>query len=189
MADPADVLDRLGDIRVSEHLLSKLKYAQNTARAALAAEMEKIGLTTPQFLALAAIEETAEISSADLARCSFVTAQAMVAIVARLQSSGLITRAPAPRGGRALVLRLTEKGSEKLRQARMHAYALERYIYELLGGAAYGTLLRALDRITEALSQATTLTKTTPWDTYVEATPLPEPPQPTRKPVRKRRSS
>ena len=182
MADRAEVLDRLEDTRVSEHLLSKLKYAQNTARAALAAELEKIGLTTPQFLALAAIEESAEISSAELARRSFVSAQAMVAIVARLESTGLITRAAG--AGRVLTLRLTDEGARMLRNGRMHAYALERYIYELLGGAAYDTLLRALDRITESLSQATTLTKTTPWDAYVEAAPVPEPSAQPAKPKR-----
>ena len=90
MADPAQTLRRLEDTSVCAHLLSKLKYAQATTRAALAAEFDKIGLTTPQFLALAAIEENEDISSAELARQSFVSPQAMITIVARLQAAGIL---------------------------------------------------------------------------------------------------
>jgi DNA-binding MarR family transcriptional regulator len=170
---PADVLRRLQDLCISAHLFSKLKYAQATARAALAAEFDRIGLTTPQFLALAAIELNADISSAELARQSFVTPQAMITIVARLESSGLITRVPAARGGRSLTMRLTAKGAQLLSEARTHAYAIERYILELLGPEQYSTLMNSLDRITIALSQGTTLKKTSPWDVYLADAPVP----------------
>ncbi len=95
MADSPDVLHRLEELSVCEHLLSKLKYAQAASRAALETEFGQIGITIPQFLALAAIEENADISSAELARMSYVSPQAMITIVARLQSAKLITRAPA----------------------------------------------------------------------------------------------
>jgi DNA-binding MarR family transcriptional regulator len=172
MADPAETLRRLEDTSVCAHLLSKLKYAQATTRAALADELGKIGLTTPQFLALAAIDESEDISSAELARQSFVTPQAMMTIVGRLEAAGLITRARAKRGGRAIAMRLTETGKEKLSEARTHAYAIERYILDLLGAGTYETLLQALDRITDGLSDATTFTKSSPWDVYVENAPL-----------------
>jgi DNA-binding MarR family transcriptional regulator len=170
MADPGEILSRLEDMRISAHLLSKLKYAQATARTALAVEFDKIGLTTPQFLALAAVDENHDISSAELARRSFCSAQAMTAIVARLEGSGLISRTPAARGGRSLSMQLTPKGEALLDRAREHAYAIERYVYELLGADAYGSLLDSLDRITDALSQETTVTKTSPWDAYVRPT-------------------
>jgi len=168
MADPAEVLERLEDTRATAHLLSKLKYAQATTRAALAAELDKIGLTTPQFLALMAIEQKADISSAELARQSFCSPQAMVTIAARLKSAGFISRTPAVGGGRSLTMRLTEKGQATLNEARAHAYAIERYIYELLGATAYAQLLTSLDRVTDAFSQAETFTRTTPWDAFLE---------------------
>ena len=168
MADPAEVLERLEDLRTSAHLLSKLKYAQATTRTALAAELDKVGLTTPQFLALMAIEQNADISSAELARQSFCSPQAMITIAARLRSAGLISRAPAAGGGRSLTMRLTEKGRATLNEARAHAYAIERYIFELLGADGFAQLLRSLDRVTDAFSQAATFTRTTPWDAYVE---------------------
>jgi DNA-binding MarR family transcriptional regulator len=171
MADPNDVLARLEDHRVSAHLLSKLKYAQATTRTALAEELGKIGLTTPQFLALSAIEQNADISSAELARQSFCSPQAMITIVARLDAAGWIKRTPAAGGGRSLTLRLTERGEATLSEARAHAYAIERYIFELLGAGAYAQLLNSLDRVIEALSQSATFTRSTPWDAYVEHPP------------------
>jgi len=168
---PAEVLRALEDTCISAHLFSKLKFAQATARTALAAEFERIGLTTPQFLALAAIEQNADISSAELARRSFVTPQAMITIVARLESAGLITRVPAARGGRSLTMRLTTKGEGQLWEARRHAYAIERHILQLLGPERYSALLTSLDQITSSLSHGTTLTKTTPWDIYLEDAP------------------
>jgi DNA-binding MarR family transcriptional regulator len=168
MADPRPTLARLQDKSVCAHLLSKLKYTHATTRTALAVEFDKIGLTTPQFLALAAIDESADISSAELARQSFVSPQAMITIVARLESAGLITRTPATGGGRTLTMRLTEKGRDMLEQARAHAYAIERYILDLLGPQKYDALLDSLETITDALSQATTYTKSSPWDVYVE---------------------
>jgi DNA-binding MarR family transcriptional regulator len=167
MAEPPDVLHRLEDRSIREHLLSKLKYAQAASRAALETELSRIGITIPQFLALAAIEESAFLSSAELARMSYVTPQAMITIVARLQSANLISRAPAAGGGRSLTLRLTAKGTELLGQARAHAYAIERYILDELGDDAYARLLSSLDRITDALTRAATVTKTTPWDAYL----------------------
>ncbi len=171
MADSPDVLSLLEERSVCEHLLSKLKYAQAASRAALETEFGQIGITIPQFLALAAIEENADISSAELARMSYVSPQAMITIVARLQSAKLITRAPAASGGRSLTLRLTAKGTRLLDDARHHAYAIERYILDVLGPDAYAQLLSALDRVTDALTSGTTVTKTAPWDAYMSEAP------------------
>lgn len=175
VSDPnAAALLGLEEPAIAAHLLSKLKNAQATARTALATEFSRIGVTTPQFLALAAIQDDPDISSAELARRSFVSAQAMITIVARLESARLITREPAARGGRSLTMRLTAKGAKLLSEARHHAYAIERYILELLGGERYEALLDSLDRITAALSEGATLTKQMPWDAYVaESPPMP----------------
>jgi len=168
MADSRDVLSRLEELSVSAHLLSKLKHAQAAARAALEGEFGRIGITIPQFLALAFIAESAgTISSAELARQSYCSPQAMITIVARLQAAGLITRTPAAGGGRSLTMRLTDKGTELLSSARAHAYAIERFVLDRLGAAAYAQLLDSLDRVTAALSQGTTVTKTAPWDAYL----------------------
>ena len=171
MADSSDVLSRLEERSVSAHLLSKLKYAQAASRGALETEFARIGVTIPQFLALAAIEENADISSAELARMSYCSPQAMITIVARLQSAKLVSRAPAAGGGRSLTLRLTAKGTRLLNDARAHAYAIERYVLDVLGQDAYAQLLLSLDRVTDGLTRGATVTKTAPWDAYVSQAP------------------
>jgi DNA-binding MarR family transcriptional regulator len=171
MADSPDALSRLEEHSVSAHLLSKLKHAQSAARAALESEFGRIGITIPQFLALANIDENDDISSAELARKSYVSPQAMITIVARLEAAGLITRAPASGGGRSLAMRLTAKGAELLHSARVHAYAIERFILDRLGDEQYLALLDSLDRVTAGLSEGGTVTKTAPWDAYLESAP------------------
>jgi DNA-binding MarR family transcriptional regulator len=168
MADSSDALSRLEELSVSAHLLSKLKHAQAASRAALESEFGRIGITIPQFLALASIDENDDISSAELARKSYCSPQAMITIVARLEAAGLITRAPAAGGGRSLAMRLTAKGEALLSSARSHAYAIERFIFDRLGDEQYIALLDSLDRVTAALSEGTTVTKTAPWDAYLE---------------------
>jgi DNA-binding MarR family transcriptional regulator len=172
----ADHLELLGDLErrdISSHLLSKLKHAQLMCRAALEEEFDRLGLTVTQFLALAFIEEEgAEISSAELARRSYVSPQAMMTIVARMEAAKLITRAPASCGGRTLCVSLTAEGENLLQRARVHAMAIERYLLELLGDDAYRQLLGSLDAITGALGQGTTLKRSTPWQKYLPAEEL-----------------
>ncbi len=168
MADRDAVLAELRDERLSTHLLSKLKFAQASARAALDDALSQCGLTTPQFLALAMIEMNDDCSSADLARKSFITPQAMIGIVARLQGMKLIKRVPARGGGRSLPMRLTDEGRALLGRARRHAVAIEKYILDLLGPQQYEVLASSLQRVTEGLNRGTTVKRTAPWDTYIE---------------------
>jgi DNA-binding MarR family transcriptional regulator len=168
MADTPEVRSRLENLSVSEHLLSKLKRAQATTRAALDADLGRIGITIPQFLALAHIAEKADVSSAELARRCWVSPQAMTAIVGRLRDAGLIHRVPAAGGGRSLTMRLTDKGAELVKTAFAHGYAIERYILDVLGPDAYEALHRSLDRVADALSEESTVVKTAPWDSYVD---------------------
>lgn len=171
MADSSDVLSRLDDLCTSVHLLSKLKHAQSASRAALDTEFSRIGITIPQFLALSNIDQNADISSAELARQSYVSPQAMMTIVARLDAAGSIVRTPAAHGGRSLTMRLTNKGAALLKEARAHAYAIERYVLDTLGEAAFAQLLDSLDRVSRTLSAEGTVTTTAPWESYLgEAT-------------------
>jgi hypothetical protein len=64
-------------------------------------------------------------------------------------------------------MRLTERGTALLEQARRHAYAIERYVFDVLGDDAYARLLGALDRVADALSEESTVTTTAPWESYL----------------------
>lgn len=150
------------------HLLATLKYAAGASRLALEAEFGQLGITPQQFLALVAISENADISNAELARYGYVSAQSMSAIVGRLEAAGLIRRVPCPTGGRILQTRITEAGRVMLDRATAHAYAIEKYVRDALGAAEFDALTQSLERFTEALARAETVSTTTrPWNAYL----------------------
>jgi DNA-binding MarR family transcriptional regulator len=94
-----------------------LKRAQHALRIGMDNKLEPLGITTPQYNVLAAIEHEPGISNADLARGSFITAQSMVGIVANLERMGLIQRHDHPQHGRVRRTELTSKGRNALEKA------------------------------------------------------------------------
>jgi DNA-binding MarR family transcriptional regulator len=153
---------------LSGHLLATLKYAASASRQALETDFDQLGITPQQFLALVAIADNADISNAELARHGYVSAQSMNAIVGRLEAAGLIRRVPCPTGGRTLQTRITEAGEQMLHRAIAHAHAIEKYVRAELGGEEFDALTHSLERFTEALARAETVSTTTrPWDAYL----------------------
>jgi DNA-binding MarR family transcriptional regulator len=88
------------------------KRAQHASRLAADALLAPLGLTTPRFLVMLLLDEDPGISSAELARRSFISPQAANAIVRSLEHKGLVTRRPHPVHGRILETRLTDEGRE-----------------------------------------------------------------------------
>jgi DNA-binding MarR family transcriptional regulator len=130
-----------------------------------------LGLTYQQFLAMTVIAMNADISSAELARQTFVTPQAMSTIIARLETGGLARREPCPGGGRSLEIRLTPAGEELLARAQERVSAIERYLRDQLGAEDFEALLDALQRSSAALTKGgtTTVTRRRPWAAYLGA--------------------
>ncbi len=73
-------------------LLYLVKQVELAIRAHLDTLLRPAGLTALQYTALTVLERHADISSSQLARNSFVTAQSMADIVTALQRRGLIER-------------------------------------------------------------------------------------------------
>ena len=80
-------------------------------------KLDPLGITTPQYNVLSAIEHDPGISNADLARGDFITAQSMVGVVANLERMGLIQRHDHPQHGRVRRTELTSKGRNVLEKA------------------------------------------------------------------------
>jgi len=73
------------------------------------------GLTALQFTTLSVLNRHGTpLSSSQLARRSFMTAQSMHEVIHRLEQEGLIERAPHPEHGRKLPASLTAKGRRVL---------------------------------------------------------------------------
>jgi DNA-binding MarR family transcriptional regulator len=76
-------------------------------------------LTKSQSNALARLETLGSATATELARAEGMRPQSMAAIVAALQSFGLVAAAPDPRDGRKTLLSLTEKAREEFRTGRL----------------------------------------------------------------------
>jgi len=106
-------------------LLYLVKQVELAARARLDDMFRPIGLTALQYTALTVLERHENMSSAQLARNSFVTAQSMADMVAALESRGLIERHRDDADRRRLAVKLTAEGRGLLDRYRDEVQALE----------------------------------------------------------------
>jgi DNA-binding MarR family transcriptional regulator len=76
-------------------------------------------LTKSQSTVLGLLETLGSATATELAKAQGMRPQSMAAIVAALQSFGLVAGAPDPRDGRKTVLSLTEQAREEFRTGRL----------------------------------------------------------------------
>ncbi len=89
------------------YLVKRLELA---IRALLDDALRELGLTTLQYTALTVLEASGPLSSAQLARRSFLRPQTMHEMVLALEKRGLIERTPKPDNKRVLMASLTGTG-------------------------------------------------------------------------------
>src|SRR5215467_411020 len=106
-------------------LLYLVKQVELAARARLDDIVRPVGLTALQYTALTVLERHDNMSSAQLARHSFVTAQSMADMIAALEARGLIERHRDRADRRRLVVALTAGGRALLDRYRDEVRALE----------------------------------------------------------------
>lgn len=95
-----------------------VKQLELAIRSRLDAILGGTGVTAWQYTALTVLERHPAMSSADLARASFVRAQSATDLVAALERHGLIQRHADPAHRRRLMISLTDDG-----RAFLAAYA------------------------------------------------------------------
>jgi len=86
-------------------------------RPQVTAELRQLGLGLPEFVCLRILSMWPGQSSAELARSTNVTPQAMNLVLRGLQDLGAVTRPATVPSGRALPARLTRKGNTLLKHA------------------------------------------------------------------------
>jgi len=106
-------------------LMYLVKQVELAIRSHLDDLLRPDALTALQYTALTALEHHPDISSAQLARHSFVTAQTMADMITTLEQRGLIERHRDRADRRRLAVALTPKGQELLDRYRDHVNALE----------------------------------------------------------------
>ncbi|WP_309235614.1 MarR family transcriptional regulator [Amycolatopsis sp. SID8362] len=106
-------------------LLYLVKQLELAVRARLDEVLRPVALTPLQYTALTVLERRSGLTTAELARNSFVTDQAMADMVVALERLGFIAREGDPRDRRRRVIRLTGAGGEVLDRVRDDVAALE----------------------------------------------------------------
>lgn len=112
-------------------LLYVMKQVELAVRSRLDEMLRPAGLTALQYTALTVLERHPNLTSAQLARNSFVTSQSMADMVTALQDQGLVDRHRDPEDRRRLVLTVTARGRRLLDKYRGRVAALEA---EMLAG-------------------------------------------------------
>jgi DNA-binding MarR family transcriptional regulator len=99
-------------------LLYAVKQVELAVRALMDETLRPLGVTTIQYTALTVLERRSGLTSAALARRSFVTAQTMNDIVMTLERRGYIERQVDPTHARRLTISLTDQGRQLLDEVR-----------------------------------------------------------------------
>jgi DNA-binding MarR family transcriptional regulator len=97
--------------------------------------LRPLGLGLPEFVCLKILNGDPGRTSAELARHTHVTAQAMNQVLQGLEEMGLVTRPASPPSGRALPAQLTRKGGALLRRAEEAVASSDEHLLAHLSAA------------------------------------------------------
>jgi DNA-binding MarR family transcriptional regulator len=136
----------------AEDSLGKLlKRTEQALLRAKSAAVKTVGLTLPQYVALAELSERPGITGAELARACLVSPQAMMVVLRAMEEQGLVQRTQHPRHQTVLEIHLTSVGREALSAARKRAEPIEQRIAKALSRSEIETfrvlLLRCIDAV------------------------------------------
>lgn len=109
-----------------------LRQAQHTFRIAIDRALAEYNVTHPQFAILNLLQHAPMSHSADIARISMFSPQAVNVIIRALEKRKLIERMPHETHGRILVTRLTPLGEKCWAQCRRKVDALEKTVCQPL---------------------------------------------------------
>ena len=123
--DISDVGEQADSASASPTLLYAIKQVELAIRARMDAVLRPMGVTALQYTALTVLRRRGGLSSAELARNSFVTAQTMGEMLAALERRGLVTRQVDPDNRRRMFTHLTDAAHRLLTEYDTQICALE----------------------------------------------------------------
>lgn len=130
-----------------EHVIGyRLKQAQAVLRARMDESLRPLGLTTPQYSCLEAIDRHPGASNSDIARSVFVSRQTMNTLLRGLQQRRLVERAERASSGRAIPMTLTDEGRRLLAEASDRAAVINQAMIDALGPDLADALALGLSR-------------------------------------------
>jgi len=137
---------------VEDSLGYVLKQASVALRSEMEAALRPLGLSVTQYSCLELLGQRVDLSSAELARGTFVTRQSMHTVLQGLQGRGLVTRPAVAPEGRALPARLTDDGRAALEKASRAVAAVEERMIAPLDATTRRIVLDALKSSVAALA-------------------------------------
>jgi DNA-binding MarR family transcriptional regulator len=144
------------DIRAKARpsMLYLVKQLELAVRSRLDEALRPVSITPLQYTALTVLERRSDLSTAELARNSFVTDQSAADMVGVLEGRDLILRHPDPGDRRRRVLRLTAEGQELLDRVRADVEAVEERMLSPLAADEADDLRRYVTACRGALSSS-----------------------------------
>lgn len=127
--------------------------ASHELRAAVEDLLGPLGVTMAQWTVLVQLLLEPGRSSADIARSSAVSQQAISGLVSRLERDGLLTRAPHPEHGRIQQLATTPEGARIAFTGDAAMRRLEGDLREYLGPADAEVLRTLLERVRQFVEE------------------------------------
>ena len=127
-----------------ETVLYLVRQLDLAIRAQLDELLRPAGITAAQYTVLTVLEREPDLTSAQLARSSFVTAQSMADMVTSLDERGIVVRRRDPQDRRRLVLALTARGRRLLQRYGPKVAVLENQMLGALSARQANDLRRYL---------------------------------------------
>jgi DNA-binding MarR family transcriptional regulator len=129
-----------------------IKWIERKVRLELESALAPLEISVPEYTALSVLRENRELSSAQLARRTFVSAQAMHPIVMGLLAKRLVLRRDDPGHGRIHLVRLSEHGKKVLEECNAACAEAEARAFAGISKAEAETLRKALERCVQSIS-------------------------------------
>ena len=138
--------------QASPSLLYAVKQVELAVRAHLDEILRSSSVTALQYTALTVLRRRDGLTSAQLARNSFVRTQSMADMVASLERQGLIRRQRDPHDARRSLISLTDEGREVIRKYEVEVEALEQRMLSGLTQRQIRNMRETLNKCRAALA-------------------------------------
>jgi DNA-binding MarR family transcriptional regulator len=129
-----------------------VKQVELAVRAQLDALLRPAGVTALQYTALTVLARHNDLTTAALARNSFVATQSMADLVGALERHGLVSRQQDPTHKRRVLIHLTDEGRQLITDHAEAVDAIESLMTQGLTGRQVAALRSALNQCRENLS-------------------------------------
>lgn len=130
-----------------------LNQASQAVRSQLEASLRDLQLTGIQYTILTIVDKHEGISSAELSRRFFVTAQTMNEIINGLEQRSLVARKEDPANKRILRMKLTAQGRKLLKKCEEIADRIEEVAFDWIEPDEYKVLRQSLRSLLRGLRE------------------------------------